>query len=119
MFTNLSNNLSQKVILIIGIIELPRHMMHHCLSSCIRFIRKSFTAESVSLHLISVERLYFLYHPIHLCINVWLGLTVTREKIDNPHDRLRLCQYITDVHSCCLQCGDMRVDGGVPQWVVS
>ena len=62
--------------------ELPVQMMHHCLARHIGFKGKSFSAKPISIHIVSVSLLYFLYQGIHLCVYIWPRLAVTWEKVN-------------------------------------
>ena len=60
-------------------------MIYNGIPVCIGFKLEGLPAETVGFHLFRVERLHVPYQLIHLCVYVWLRLTVAREEIDQPH----------------------------------
>ena len=69
--------------------ETPIHAMYHSVAAPIRFKYKGFPVESEAFHLIGEKLLYVIYECIQFYINIWLGLAVTRNEIDQSHNIIR------------------------------
>ena len=75
------------MIMLIVIVSIDR--MYNKFTVLVGFIPKSFSPESIGFHHIRVKLLYFFHQYIKLCVNVWLGFAVVRNKIDYAHDMFK------------------------------
>ena len=72
------------------ICEVADDMMHHSISVRIGFKGKGFSAKPVCFHNTCIPLLHGFYQRPEFLVDVWLGVAVAWQEVDESHDRTGL-----------------------------